>query len=70
VKIALVERIQEPLIPTNRPKPQHEIKLKKGKTKMQKYIKIKKFTTSMLIIVVKKIANKSTMQKCFKRLIN
>jgi hypothetical protein len=39
MKIANVDNIQEPLIPIKRPKQTQEKKLKKGKTKMQKYIK-------------------------------
>jgi hypothetical protein len=38
-KIASVDKIQEPLIPINRPKRVQVKKLKKGKVKIQKYIK-------------------------------
>jgi hypothetical protein len=37
-KIAEVDKKQDPEIPINRPKQIHEIKLKKGKIKIQKYI--------------------------------
>jgi hypothetical protein len=37
-KIAVVETIQQPLIPINLPKTKHEIKLKKGKIIIHKYI--------------------------------
>jgi len=36
--MAVVDKIQAPLIPIKRPKRIQETKLKKGKTKMQKYI--------------------------------
>ena len=36
--IAFVDKKQAPLIPMNRPKPAHEMKLKKGNVKIQKYI--------------------------------
>jgi hypothetical protein len=42
--MAVVAKIQEPLIPIKRPKQIQEKKLKKGKTKMQKYIKINIFS--------------------------
>jgi hypothetical protein len=37
-KMAVVETIQEPLIPINLPKIKHDIKLKKGKIIIHKYI--------------------------------
>lgn len=37
-KMAAVDKIQAPWIPIKRPKQLQEIKLKKGRTKMQKYI--------------------------------
>ena len=40
-KIAVVDNIQAPLIPINRPKHIQEIKLKNGKIKIQKYINVK-----------------------------
>lgn len=40
-KIAVVDNIQAPLIPINRPKQIQEIKLKNGKIKIQKYINVK-----------------------------
>ena len=43
--MAKVDNIQEPLIPIKRPKQIQEKKLKKGKTKIQKYIKINIFTS-------------------------
>ena len=39
VKIAEVDRKQEPEIPIKRPKQIQDKKLKKGKTRIQKYIK-------------------------------
>jgi hypothetical protein len=38
-KIALVDKKQLPEVPKKRPKPIQEIKLKKGKIKIQRYIK-------------------------------
>jgi uncharacterized protein YjaZ len=39
-KIATVDKIQEPLIPINRPKRVQVKKLRKGKIRIQKYIKV------------------------------
>ena len=38
-KIAVVDTIQDPAIPIKRPNKKHEIKLKKGKIIIHKYIK-------------------------------
>ena len=40
-KIEVVEMKQAPETPIKRPKTKHEIKLKKGKIKIHKYIRIK-----------------------------
>jgi len=37
--MAAVDRKQEPFVPKKRPKPTQEIKLKKGKSSKQRYIK-------------------------------
>ena len=46
VKMANVDKMHEPLIPIKRPKQTQVRKLTKGKTRMQKYIKIKFFKGS------------------------
>jgi len=41
-KIAVVDTIQQPFIPINLPKTKHDMKLKKGKIIIHKYIRKKK----------------------------